>query len=141
MASLADLDERRLEDICDPHVYIEAATCAEHGCVRFEEFAVDHVRAKVDVDDGYETELWVEARRERWSCTCDRWTEERPCLHIAATIVTTWRDLPPEVGGRKDVSKGETEEMADRNPAEANGLDADAASGLDSADPSATDDE
>lgn len=118
MATLADFDERRVEFLCDPHVYIEAATCAEHGCVRFEEFGLERVRAKVDAGEGFEATVWTEGERVRWCCTCDDWSDQKLCLHIAATAISTWRDLPVEAGGNVDVSKGETEDMADRNPAE-----------------------
>jgi hypothetical protein len=110
MATLADFDERRVEFLCDPHTYIEAATSVEHGAVRFEEFGLERARGLVEDDEIFESTVWTEGDRLRWSCTCDSWTDEKLCVHVAATAIAAWRDLPREAGGREDVLKGETQE-------------------------------
>ncbi len=113
MTTLADFDERRLQFLFDPPVYLQAATTVEHGGVRVMESSLERVRAQVEDGEIYEASIWIEGDNLRWTCACDAWSEEKACVHAAAAAIATWRDLPREAGGRDDVLKGETQEEAE----------------------------
>jgi uncharacterized Zn finger protein len=96
MASITDLlTEHTLLRLASPRAFLDGAATAEHGSVELGDSDDEHLRARVEDTEIYETELSVRDGELAWSCTCGE-TQDGLCRHLVATALATWPDEVPE---------------------------------------------
>jgi uncharacterized Zn finger protein len=89
------LTEHTLLRLASPRAFIDGAATAEHGSVEFQETDDEHLRARVEDTEIYETELSERDGELAWSCTCGE-AGEALCRHLVATALATWPEEVPD---------------------------------------------
>lgn len=96
MVPITDLlTEKTLLRLASPRAFIDGASTAEHGSVEFSESDEQHLRARVEDTQIFETELLVRDGELDWSCTCGE-AGETLCRHLVATALATWPEEAPK---------------------------------------------
>jgi uncharacterized Zn finger protein len=96
MASVADLVEApELEQLTGSDAHAAGTDLADAGDVRLVEFGPVRVVAKVaDGGGAARVELGSADGQLAWSCDCAEGVAGRPCRHVAAAGIETWRRAP-----------------------------------------------
>ena len=89
------LTEKMLLRLASPRAFIDGASTAEHGSVEFSEADDQHLRARVEDTEIFETELLVRDGELTWSCACGE-AGATLCRHLVATALATWPDEVPK---------------------------------------------
>jgi uncharacterized Zn finger protein len=89
------LTEHALLELASPRAFLDGASTAEHGSVELDEADDQHLRARVEDTQIYETELSVLGDELSWSCTCGE-AGESLCRHLVATALATWPEEVPD---------------------------------------------
>lgn len=96
MPSVADLvEEPSLTELTGAEAVASGTDLADTGAVRLVEFGPIRVLAEVaDRAGNARVELASTGGRLEWTCDCAEGVAVRPCRHLAAAGIETWRRSP-----------------------------------------------
>jgi len=88
-------DEKTLLDIAPPDVFLRGASAAEHGSVQILEHDAEHLSARAEDTEVFETAFWLSGGELKWSCTCGA-AAAHACEHLVASALATWPGEAPD---------------------------------------------